>query len=154
MCVILDIPCPEDPKFEAWLDRDEGTATFTYYKNQERFNFIIEDTKIRYQTDASGNEWKTFDDNILERFQDQPEVEAFYAKYPDTLAEVRDEHVSYVVGSDDGFKVRMKMYFDDNYELDYINFHCYFNKEHQTEVPETFILKYLEKFECENSSGT
>lgn len=61
ICAILDIPCPEEPKFEAFFNRDEGIATFIYFKNQERFNFIIEDAKILYRTDASGNEWIIFD---------------------------------------------------------------------------------------------
>ena len=60
VCIILDIPCPEDPKFNAWLDRDEGTTTFTYYKNKERFTFVIEDTEIKYRTDTLRNEWKVF----------------------------------------------------------------------------------------------
>jgi len=87
--------------------------------------------------------------SLTEQFKDIPEVEAFYAKYPDAYEEVRSDHVSYVVGSDDGFKVRMKIYFDENYELDYIDMKCYVNRELQNDIPETFILKYLQKYECE-----
>ena len=61
VCSILDIPCPEVPVFEAWLDRDKGATTFTYYKNQERFTFVIEDDKIRYRTNSE-NEWITFEE--------------------------------------------------------------------------------------------
>jgi len=42
----------------------------------------------------------------------------------------------------------MNLYFDENYELDYIDFHCYVEREHQTEVAQSFILKYLEKYDC------
>jgi plastocyanin len=43
----------------------------------------------------------------------------------------------------------MKLYFDEKYELDHIDFHCYFQREHQNDVPERFILTYLKDFECE-----
>lgn len=87
--------------------------------------------------------------SALESIKNHPTVEAFYAKYPDTVEEIRSDHISYVVGSDDGFKVRMNMYFDEKYVLDYIDFHCYFQRIHQNDVPETFILRYLKDFECE-----
>lgn len=153
VCIILDIPCPEDPKFDAWLDRDEGTATFTYYKNQERFTFVIVEDEIRYIT-STGNEWRIFDDYILENFQDQPEVEAFYTTYPDALEEIRDDHVSYFAGSEDDYHVRMNIFFDENYELDHIDFHCYYKREHQFEFPQEDIASKIEKYECKKSSGT
>lgn len=151
ICIILDIPCPKDPKFDAWYDRDEDIATFTYYKNQERFTFIIEDTEIKYRT--TQNEWKTFDHNILERFQDHPEVEAFYIMYPDALEEIRDDHVSYFAGSEDGYHVRMNMFFDENYELEHMDFHCYYQREHQFEFPQEDIATKIEKYECKKSSS-
>ena len=85
---------------------------------------------------------------LIERFKDKPEVSAFYAKYEDANVSVRDGHVSYFAGNEDDFRVRMNLYFDENYELDYIQFHCYVGKELQTDVAETFILKYLENYDC------
>lgn len=92
-------------------------------------------------------------ESLLERYSDLPEVVAFYEKYPDTIEEIRDDHISYVTGSDEGFKVRMKLFFDENYELDHIDFNCYFQREHQNDVPESFILRYLKDFECEKRSA-
>jgi serpin B len=87
--------------------------------------------------------------STLEDIKNHSLIDEFYAKYPDAHEEVRSDHVSYVVGSDDGFKVRMNLHFDENYDLDYINLKCYVNRELQADVPETFISKYLKKFECE-----
>ena len=87
-----------------------------------------------------------------EAIKKHPTVKAFYEKYSDAIEEIRDDHISYVTGSDEGFKVRMKLFFDENYELDHIDFHCYFQREHQNDVPESFILRYLKDFECEKRS--
>ena len=85
---------------------------------------------------------------LVEQFQDKPEVVAFYSKYPDANVSVRDDHVSYFAGNEEDFLVRMNLYFDENYDLDYIDFNCYFDRVPQTEVAEHFILKYLEKYDC------
>ena len=85
---------------------------------------------------------------LIEQFQDKPEVVAFYSKYEDANVSVRDDHVSYFAGNEDDFRVRMNLYFDENYELDYIDFNCYVDREPQTEVAEHFILKYLEEYDC------
>ena len=85
---------------------------------------------------------------LIEQFKDKPEVVAFYSKYEDTNVSVRDDHVSYFAGNEDDFFVRMNFYFDQNYQLDYIDFHCYVNRVHQTDVPQSFILKYLKDWTC------
>jgi len=85
---------------------------------------------------------------LIEQFQDKPEVVAFYSKYEHAKVSVRDDHVSYFAGNEDDYLVRMNLYFDENYELDYIDFHCYVEQEHQDDVAQTFILKYLEKYTC------
>ena len=84
----------------------------------------------------------------LDFYKDKQEVVAFYAKYDDANVSVRDDHISYFAGNGDDFRVRMNLYFDENYELDHIEFHCYVDGVPQTEVSETFILKYLEKYDC------
>jgi hypothetical protein len=85
---------------------------------------------------------------LLEQFQDKPEVVAFYSKYEDANVSIRDDHVSYFAGNEDNTFVRMNFYFNENYELDYIDLHCYFQREHQTEVAQSFILNYLENYDC------
>lgn len=85
---------------------------------------------------------------LIERYKDTPEVIAFYAKYEDAQASIRDDHVSYFAGNEDDFRVRMNLFFDENYEIENIEFHCYVDREHQTEVPQTFILRYLKDWTC------
>jgi len=85
---------------------------------------------------------------LIERYKDQPEVVAFYAKYHDANVSVRDDHVSYFAGSEDDLLVRMNMFFDENYELDHIDFHCYFQSEHQFELAQEDIATKLAKYEC------
>ncbi len=85
---------------------------------------------------------------LIQRFQDMPEVISFYAKYEDANVSVRDDHVSYFAGHEDDWHVRMNMYFDENYELDHIDFHCYFQKEHQFEMAQEDIVSKLEKYGC------
>ena len=90
--------------------------------------------------------------STLEDIKRNPVVGAFYEKYSDTSEEVRRDHVSYVV-ENDGYKVRMKLFFDENFTLDYIDFHCYQDKTLLYEVPEEDILHYLENNECGNLSS-
>jgi len=59
--------------------------------------------------------------------------------------------VSYFAGSEDDFHVRMNIFFDKNYELDHIDFHCYFQREHQFELAQEDIATKLEKYECKKS---
>ena len=107
----------------------------------------------------------TMKESLLMRYKDQPEVVAFYQKYPDAVEEVRYDRISYVAGSDDDFKIRMNLFFknsQDNYsglynndfDLDYIDLKCYFQREHQTDVAESFILTYLKDYPCEKSDSS
>ncbi|NND86857.1 MAG: hypothetical protein HKM23_06000 [Nitrosopumilus sp.] len=93
------------------------------------------------------------ENEIIELLKNHPLVDEFYAKYPDAREEVRSDHISYFVGSDDGFKVRMNLYFDENNELDYINLKCYLDRELQTDVPGSFISKYLKDFTCDENGS-
>lgn len=85
---------------------------------------------------------------LIELYKDEPEVSAFYAKYEDTNVSVRDDHISYFAGSEDDSHVMMKMFFDENYELDHIDFHCYYQNEHQFELAQEDITTGLEKYDC------
>lgn len=101
------------------------------------------DTATELQT-----RWHKPNDILLEHYKDKPEVKAFYAKYDDVIVSVQDDHVSYVAGNEVDFRVRMNLYFDKNYEIDHITLNCYVQKQHQTDVPEGFILKYLKEYDC------
>ena len=91
---------------------------------------------------------------LTEQFKDKPEVVAFYSKYEDANVSVRDDHVSYFAGSEDGFFVRMNFYFDQNYELDYIDFHCYYQNEHQFEFPQEDIATKIARYDCQEHGKT
>jgi len=88
------------------------------------------------------------DSSLLERYKNLPEVKAFYEKYDDTDVLVRADHLSYFAGNEDDFRVRMNLYFDENYDLKDIDFHCYVARQHKTEVAQEDILSYLKKYEC------
>ena len=88
------------------------------------------------------------DERILEYYKTLPEVKAFYAKYNDAQASVREDHISYFAGSDDDTLMRMNVFFDENQTLDHIDTHCYFQKIHQYEIPQEDIVNKLEKYDC------
>jgi len=89
------------------------------------------------------------EETLLELYKDVPEVVAFYAKYDGTQVSVRDDHVSYFAGNEDDFRIRMNVEFDENYEIENIELHCYVKRVHQTEVAQSFILKYLKDYTCD-----
>lgn len=156
--------CPASQELIQW-------GWYGYDKNPEIINTNI-DLIYDAEDDSKGVEF-TFDsktnvdwmiwvfveckDNselvALEEIKNHPLVGEFYAKYPDTTEEIRSDHVSYVVGSDEGFKVRMNLYFDENYDLDYINLKCYLDRELQSDIAGSFISKYLKDFTC-NEHGS
>jgi len=87
---------------------------------------------------------------LIERYKDTPEVISFYAKYDDANVSGGEDFVSYSAGNVNDFRVRMNLYFDENYELDYIDFFCYVGSEFKHEVPQEDILHYLQNYDyCE-----
>jgi len=98
--------------------------------------------------DTSRNIDLSKDETLLELYKDKPEVVAFYDKYEDTNVSVREDHVSYFTGNGDDFRVRMNMYFDENYDLTHMQFFCYVGGVLQTEVAQEDIVSYLEKYTC------
>lgn len=95
----------------------------------------------------------SFDSYKIADVTNHPAIDEFYKKYPNAEEEIRNDHVSYVIENDDDYKVRMKLYFDENFNLDYIDFHCYHEKTLLYEVPEEDIIHYLENNECGNISS-
>lgn len=126
------------------LWKEQVFPLMDYCDDTGDFKMNVVDEKLKWDFVISS----LHDNTVIEKYKDLSEVVAFYAKYPDADEEVRSDHVSYFAGSDDGFKVRMNLYFDENHDLDYMNLKCYLNRELQTDVPENFISKYLEDFTC------
>ena len=87
------------------------------------------------------------DEWLLEYYKTLPVV-AFHAKYNDVQVSVRDDHVSYFAGSDEDFKIRMNLYFDENSRIYDMELHCYHQNEHQYEIPSEDIVSKLEKYDC------
>ena len=115
-----------------------------------------------YLNTAEKLDWKSTDSDIivlgqsvkeslLMRYQDMPEVMAFYAKYNDAQVSVRDDHVSYFAGSDDASLMRMNIFFDKNHALDRVDLHCYLQKVHQFEISQEGIVNKLKNYDCEKS---
>ena len=85
---------------------------------------------------------------VIELFNNTPEVKAFHMQYQDAQTSLRDDHISYFSGSDDGYLVRMNLYFDENFSVDNIDFHCYYQKVHQFELPQDDLTSKIEKYDC------
>ena len=130
-------------------------------------HFLVERTNKKlacvYLNTAEKLDWKSINsdviilsqsvkESLLMRYQGMPEVVAFYAKYGDVQVSVRQDHISYFAGNEDGFLIRMNLFFDKNHTLDYMDLHCYLQKVHQYEVSQEDIVSKLEKYGCEKSS--
>ena len=88
--------------------------------------------------------------SLFEKYAILPEVVAFYEKYPQAIQDIRSDHISYAIEKNDGYKVRMKIFFDENYRQNYIDFHCYKDRILQHEVAQEDIVHYLKNKECGN----
>ena len=110
-------------------------ATYEEYRaaRDANLNFISEPTE---------------DEKIINQFKDLPEVKAFFTKYDDANVSVRTDHISYFAGSHDDILVRMNLFFDKNYELDPIDFHCYYKRTHLVEIAQEDIVYFLENRDC------
>ena len=130
-------------------------------------HFLVERTNKKlacvYLNTAEKLDWKSINsdviilsqsvkESLLMRYQDMPEVVAFYVKYGNVQVSVRQDHISYFAGNEEGFLIRMNLFFDKNHTLDYMDLHCYFQKVHQYEVSPEDIVSKLEKYGCEKSS--
>ena len=85
---------------------------------------------------------------LVERFEELPEIKAFYAKYDDANVSVRDDHLSYFAGREDDLLIRMNLFFEENYELHHIDFHCYYQNTHLVEIAQEDIVYHLENRDC------
>ena len=112
-----------------------------------------------YLNTAEKLDWKSIDSNViilsqsvkeslLMRYQDIPEVMAFYAKYNDAQVSVRDDHMSYVSGNDDGLKIRMNLFFNEDYTIIDKSLTCYYKRAFQFESSPEDVLYRLQSNEC------
>lgn len=85
---------------------------------------------------------------LIELFKNTPEVKAFHIQYEDAQASLRDDHISYFSGNENDYLVRMNIFFDENYVLENIDFHCYYQKVHQFELPHEDLASKIEKYDC------
>ena len=117
-----------------------------------------------YLNTAEKLDWKPIDpdviilsqsvkESLLMRYQDIPEVVAFYAKYNDAQVSVRDDHMSYVSGSDEGLKIRMKLFFNENYTIIDKSLTCYYKRAFQFESSPEDVLYRLQSNECKQSTN-
>lgn len=85
---------------------------------------------------------------LIDRYKDTPEVEAFYAKYDDADVSVKDGYLSYFAGNKTDFRIRMNLYFDDNFVVTNEDLLCYVGNNPPYDVPQEDILYYLENYHC------
>ena len=108
----------------------------------------VSDEKYHECADFIHIKRSTLDSKVPDLYKDKPEVVSFYAKYKDAQFSVAGDQISYFAGSDDGFKIRMSLYFDENHEIYDMELHCYYQSVHQYEVPSEDIVSKLEKYDC------
>jgi len=87
-------------------------------------------------------------ETLIENYSILPEVMVFYEIYEDVQVSLGEDHVSYFAGSDDGYFVRMNLFYDENYAIKDMDFHCYFQRTHQYELPSEDIALKIKKYDC------
>ncbi|MCV0391990.1 MAG: glycoside hydrolase [Nitrosopumilus sp.] len=95
----------------------------------------------------------TTKESLLKRYSNLPEVMAFYETYSDAEASVKNDHVSYFAGNEDDFRIRMDLEFNKNFKVENMELHCYVKRVHQNDVPQSFILKYLKDYTCDENGS-
>ena len=138
---IHDITCKNEDHL--LVERINGKLACVYLNTAEKLDWKSTDSDIIILS-------QSVKESLLFSYQDLPEVVVFYEKYDDAQASVRDDHISYFAGSDDGSLMRMNVFFDKNHTLDHVDLHCYFQKTHQFEIPQEDILSKLERYDCTN----
>ena len=51
-------------------------------------------------------------------------------------------HVSYFAGNEDDFRVRMNLYFNENYAITHMRWYCYIDDEIRCELPQENITLF------------
>ena len=133
----------------------DNTISMTHEKQTWPEGFCDNNESILEQYYAKFFARNTNESSKLEnRYSSESAVRAFYDTYEDVEISVRDDHVSYFSGSDDGYFVRMNLFFDDNHNIMNIDFHCYFQRVHQFELPQEYIEQKIVKYDCEEYRKT
>ena len=109
---------------------------------------LVERGWTKHETKSS------YDLSLSEGFEDLPEVVAFYETYDVVQVSERGDHISYSSGSDDGYFVRMNLFFDETHDMTDVDFHCYFQRVHQYELPPEHIEQKIVKYDCKEHGKT
>jgi hypothetical protein len=91
---------------------------------------------------------QTTNDLLLNHFSNLSEVVAFYEVYEDAEFLLNEDHISYFSGSDDDYFARMNLFFDENYSINGMDFHCYYQRVHQYELPQEDIASKIAEYDC------
>ena len=91
---------------------------------------------------------QTTNDLLLNHFSNLSEVVAFYEVYEDAEFLLNEDHISYFSGSDDGYFARLNLFFDENYSINGMDFHCYYKRVHQYELPQEDIASKIAEYDC------
>ncbi|GKS67682.1 hypothetical protein YTPLAS73_12290 [Nitrosarchaeum sp.] len=92
--------------------------------------------------------WTGANQIVVDHFRNLSEVVAFYEVYEDAEFLLNEDHISYFSGSDDGYFVRMNLFFDENYSINGMDFHCYFQRIHQYEFAQEDIASNIKRYDC------
>lgn len=92
--------------------------------------------------------WTGTNQIVVDHFRNLSEVVAFYEVYEDVEFLLNEDHISYFSGSDDGYFVRMNLFFDENYSIKGMDFHCYFQRIHQYEFAQEDIASNIKRYDC------
>ena len=141
---IDDIACKNEDHL--LVERTNEKLACVHLSTAEKLNWKSTDSEIIILS-------QSVRESLLMRYQDMPEVVAFYTKYADAQASVRNDHVSYVSGSDDELKIRMKLFFDENYAIIDKSLVCYYKKAFQFESSPEDVLYRLQSNECKQSTA-
>ena len=133
----------------------DNTVSMTHEKQTWPGGFCDNNESILEQYYAKFFARNINESNKLENlYSSQPAVREFYDTYDEVQVSVREDHVSYFSGSDEGYFVRMNLFFDENHDIINIDFHCYFQRVHQYELPQEHIEQKIVKYDCKEYGKT
>lgn len=65
-----------------------------------------------------------YDTGLIEHYQNNPVVSAFYDRYDNVHSFGRDDHVSFVSNERDSFSASLSLFFDKNFDVTKMSFRC------------------------------
>lgn len=120
VCDILEIPCPDEPVFEANFNPNGGISGFAYVKGDVQYIFNVRGDEIKYQIQEEDSEWMTFGDPTNhEQFSKiiDTDVNLEQKIFPDIIASFYDPIVK--CEEQNGWWGRGACHLSDDTEIDY-----------------------------------